>query len=197
MTPRRATLRDRNREAIAANPVAMDADEKPGESITPTPPSAQPATTTAHSVAATPAGTTPAARVPLSISVRPEDLELAKAAYMADWMREGRYDGFPKWLGAAIRQHAALTPNERAEIEARRPPKQTSRGLKRAFLMDPRDLEVLRQGLRDDLATGRYESEANWCADAMRVAVERARDRSGGALPKAPSRLPNRMPERN
>ena len=78
-----------------------------------------------------------------------------------------------------------------------RPPKQTKRGLKRAFLMDPDDLELLRQAIREDLTvTGRYSSEANWCADAMRLAVDRARERSGGSLPPAPARLPNRMPER-
>lgn len=193
MTPKRPTLRDRNREDIAA-----PTSPEPNTLL----PSAPAAPSTAegaapHRDALTPPGAVVGERFALSISMRPEELEAAKAAYMADWMREGRYDGFPKWIGAAIRDHANLTPEQRAHIDQTRPPKQTKRGVKRVFLMDPQDVEILRQGIHKDLTgTGRYSSEANWCADALRVAVDRARARAGGVLPPAPSRLPNRMPER-
>ncbi len=194
MTTKRATLRDRNREAITA-----PAPQKPNAPSPMAPTARASAEGESRQPTAPPQHNTAAGeRFALSISLRPEELEAAKAAYMADWMHQGRYDGFPRWIGAAIREHANLTPEQRAQVEAARPPKQTKRGVKRVFLMDPHDVKILRQGLRQDLTvTGRYSSEANWCADAMRVAVDLARERAGGTLPKAPSRLPNRMPERN
>ncbi len=185
MTTRRPTLRDRNREAIATPPTPLQADDAE------TAASATPRKTTAVRPGSTD-------KAVLSITVRPEDLEGAKAAYMSDWAREGRYDGFPKWLGAAIREHARLTPAQRAAIEDRRPPKATSRGLKRAFQMDPGDVQLMRDSIRQDLEEeGHYYSEADWCGDALRAAISAARQRAGGTLPRPPARLPNRMPERS
>lgn len=189
MPPKRATLRDRNAAAIAATPTPL----------TPL----QPAVTTPEASVEAPQADgppKPAAvtdRAVLSVTVRPEDLEDAKAAYMADWLREGRYDGFPKWLGAAIRRHAELTPTQRAQIESERPAKATSRGLKRAFQMEPAVVDELRASIRRDLeVSGRYSSEADWVGDAMRQAIAEARANAGGVLPPAPRRLPNRMPPR-
>lgn len=187
MDMKRATLRDRNREAIAATP-------------TPRQPPVVGVDETLAQAAKTPTRHTRAAtlgeRAVLSITVRPEDFEAAKAAYLSDWTREGRYDGFPKWLGAALRTHAQLTPEQRGAVEAHRPPKTTSRGLKRAFQMDPTDVELMRASIHEDLEHGRYSSEADWCGDALREAIDGARARAGGTLPTPPTRLPNRMPER-
>lgn len=188
MPPKRGTLRDRNAAAIAAistPPRLPDpAEERTASARPPRPRTAAPSTSTTD-------------RTVLSITIRPEDLEDAKSAYMADWLREGRYDGFPKWLGAAIRHHAELSTEARAQIEADRPAKTTSRGLKRAFQMDPADVDELRASIRSDLeASGRYSSEADWVGDALRQAIAAARERAGGVLPPAPKRLPNRMPER-
>lgn len=189
MTTKRATLRERNAAAIADIPTppqpaaAEPAREQPASVATERPVHDRTPSTTDKTV--------------LSITVRPEDLEEAKSAYIADWLREGRYDGFPKWLGGAIRRHAALTVNERAAIEADRPSKTTSRGLKRAFQMDPGDVDELRAAVRRDLEEGgRLLSEADWVGDAVREAIAAARSRAGGVLPAAPKRLPNRMPTR-
>lgn len=189
MATKRATLRDRNREAIAAtptpSPASLVADEEQSRPALKAPPPT-----------ASPSRATLGERTVLSITVRPEDFEAAKAAYLSDWTREGRYDGFPKWLGDVIRKHAQLSPGQRAEAEQNRPSKVTKRGLKRAFLMDPTDVDLMRVSIRDDLEHGRYSSEADWVGDALRAAVEEARRNAGGTLPMAPRRLPNRMPDR-
>ncbi len=189
MPVKRGTIRDRNAAALAA---------------TPTPP--QPLGASAPG-ADGPRAPAPAARVSrqadlaeravLSITIRPEDLDQAKSAYLFDWLREGRHDTFPRWLGAVIRRHAALASEERAQIEATRPPKVTSRGLKRAFQMDPRDVAEMARARNDDfVGHRRYVSEADWCGDAIRQAIEAARTAAGGTLPPPPARLPNRMPPR-
>lgn len=189
MATKRGTLRDRNREAIAATPTPLlpssagDKEQQPDREVqNPTPTGAARATVGERAV--------------LSITVRPEDFEGAKAAYLSDWTREGQYDGFPKWLGAAIRKHARLTPGQRAAAEENRPTKVTKRGLKRAFQMDPTDVALMRDSIREDLEHGRYSSEADWVGDALRAAIDEARAQVGGTLPRAPKRLPNRMPER-
>jgi hypothetical protein len=198
--PKRVSLRDMNRIAITES-VPQAPQETPQSKpsapqvktkeitrpkIVPDPPKRQAVTAVAGE------GVTV-----LSITVRPEDLELAKAAYMADWISQGLHDRFPDWLGAAVQQHAALNAAERARIANERPPKTTKRGLKRAFKMNPADVEAMRRTIADDFrTTGMYLSEADWCGDALRVAINAARQRAGGELPPAPTRLPNRMPAR-
>lgn len=185
MATRRATVRDRNRSAIVG---------------TPTDPAAEPPAQADPPPAAVPARTSPAAAgaVWLSVYLRPEILEPAKAAYMADWMNHGLIDNFPAWIGQAIATHRTRGADERADIAARRPGKEKgSTGTSRTFKVDPRVIEDLKDGLKADRAAGRFPSDSEWVADALLQATDDARDRNGGTLPDPPRRLPNKMPPRD
>ena len=202
---RRASLRDRNRAAIAldadtppaptepAAPTATeptDVGERPTRAAPPPPPAATPERPAPRRpAAAATAGDT--AR--LGIYLTPSEFDQAKAGYLADWTNGGTCDTFARWIAAAIDAHAARTPRQRAAKALPRGRAEERTGSTRSFSIPVDTMTRMRAAITADQHAGRWPSDSAWCGEAISLAVSAARDRSGGALPTPPPRLPNRL----
>jgi hypothetical protein len=122
--------------------------------------------------------------------------DLARRAYLADLdtVPDGP-ESLGSWIDTAIRAHADLSPQRRAEIADSLPPEtKDPRGKSRSFIVAVRTVEALETALIEDRRHGRVMSRGAFVSDAVRAAAQHAQDRYGGPLPPAPARLPNRPP---
>lgn len=140
-----------------------------------------------------PARTTeePAATARVGVYLHADEFDDAKSAYLADLDADpGAPDSFARWVAAAIDTHAGRTPPQRAALaraEVERP-----RGFTRSFPVPTDSLDRLRTALLADRHAGRATSRSAFIADAVASAVATTRARTGGTLPPAPVRLPNK-----
>lgn len=211
--PKRTSLKDRNRTAIAADPVA-EAIEAAGsaEAVLEPPAAASPpegdeeprpaprgrrttkATTapvSSRQKGAQHATATETAR--LGMYLTPEQFAGAKAAYLADWQRGGTADTFARWVAGAIDAHAARSAKQRAAEAEPRGRAKTKTGGTRSFTIPTETVARMREAINADHAAGRWPSDSAWCAEAIERATEAARAANGGSLPTPPPRLPNRL----
>lgn len=196
--PRRS-LRDRNRESIAADPVLRT----PDTASTGTPDRAapleaehRPAPPANKRAASTPASAPKAAAsgttARLGIYLTPAQFDDAKAAYLADWTNGGTADTFARWIAAAIDGYAARDPQDRAAAAPRG--RSTERtGSTRSFSIPTDTVARMRAAVTADQHAGRWPSDSAWCGEAIERGVDAARAANGGALPTPPPRLPNRL----
>ena len=173
MTPKRPTLRDRNRAAI-------------------TTPSSPPQSHPAVEAAAAQPGQGRPRPVTVSVTLTRSQYDDARAAFLADWEHDtgAEAETFTAWIEAALRRYAALTPEQRAA--ARR--QQTSSGNPRSFRIHPDTRHLIEAAVAADCAAGAWITLSAWTAAALHAAVEAARRR--GPLPTPPNRLPPRLPHR-
>lgn len=135
--------------------------------------------------------TPPADTVRAGIYFGGDEFEAAKASYLADWENGGEEDTFTRWIAAAIIAHARRTPKKRAELA--RPKSKVVNGVQRTFNLPEDSVRRMREAIIEDGKAGRWPSDSAWCADAITIAVNEARERNGGTLPTPPARLPNRL----
>lgn len=135
--------------------------------------------------------TPPAGTVRAGIYFGGDEFEAAKASYLADWENGGEEDTFTRWVAAAIITHARRSPKQRAALA--RPKSQVVNGVQRTFNLPEDSVRRMREAIVEDGKAGRWSSDSAWCADAITIAVNEARERNGGTLPTPPARLPNRL----
>lgn len=187
----RRSIRDRNTAAIAqeAEAVATIATvEAPEPVIAPTPRANTPKAPTKK-----PAPTAPTDTDRLGIYLTPTEFNDARGAYLADWSNGGDADSFARWIAAAIDTHAARTPKQRADRDRLRTRSEERTGSSRSFSIPTSSMKRMRAAISADQKAGRWPSDSAWCAEAMALAVDAAREANGGVLPSPPARLPNRL----
>lgn len=200
MTTRRRSLRERNEHAIAGDVDTEPTRAAPVREALPTEPAptegspeagaaraGQKAARTAPAVA----GATNTARV--GIYLQPQEFRAAKAAYLADWQHGGTADTFARWIAAALDQHARRSAYDRSAAAPAAPRAATKRGATRSFSLPADTVARMRAAITADHQAGRWPSDSAWCGEAIRAAVEEAREQAGGVLPVPPARLPNRL----
>ena len=187
----RRSIRDRNTAAIAqeAEAVATIATvEAPAPVVTPEPRASTPKAPTKK-----PAPTAATGTDRLGIYLTPAEINDARAAYLADWSNGGDADSFARWIAAAIDTHAARTPKQRADRDRLRTRSEERTGSSRSFSIPIASMQRMRAAISADQKAGRWPSDSAWCAEAMALAVDAAREANGGVLPTPPARLPNRL----
>lgn len=120
-------------------------------------------------------------------------LDEARAAYVADL--DGLDDppvGFARWVEDALRAHNARTPERRAELAAELDDLSPGPGGPRPIWLDDQTVEAVGRAVRDDRRAGNIRSTSDYATEAVRLAAAAARERAGGQLPPAPTRLPTR-----
>lgn len=189
--PRRVSLGERNRAAIAAPPAPQmpDLDKAPGGAEAPPAPVVKPA----RRPTPQPAKASETATVRLGMYFHPEEFDRAKAAYLADWQHGGQADTFARWIAAAIDTHARRTPQQRAELAKAATRRDRGRAGTRSFNLPADCVARMRAAILEDQAINRWPTDSAWCGDAVAVAAEEAERKAGGVLPPAPPRLPNRL----
>ncbi|GGG67186.1 hypothetical protein GCM10011374_34250 [Kocuria dechangensis] len=136
----------------------------------------------------------PAGTARLGLYLRQATLEGAKSAYVADL--DALADpptSFARWIAAALDAHAGRTPADRAKLAQAHPdPEEGKRGVNRAFILPVDTIATMEETTGIDRRAGRMQSVSQLAAEALRIAIEEARQRNGGSLPVAPRRLPNK-----
>ena len=129
---------------------------------------------------------------------QPITFDAGRSAYIADLDNQpDSPDTIAGWVDRAIRKHAQLSPTRREQITSRLPEEDKQpRGVSRSFDITEVAMAAMETALVDDRRHGRLLSRNQFVAEAVRAATEEARNRNGGTLPPAPSRLPNRPPRR-
>jgi hypothetical protein len=195
--PKRRSLAERNKDAISreeapVQPVAVKEPEAPAEAPQPAP-AAPPAKAT-PAAQKTPAPTASASEVTrIGIYLTPEQFTGAKAAYLADWINGGEANTFTRWIGEVLSAHAERTPQERLERSTLRDRSTERIGSSRSFNVPTAAVEQMRAAITADHGVGRWPSDSAWCAEAIDLATEAAKEKNGGTLPTPPVRLPNRL----
>lgn len=197
-TPKRTSLADRNKEAIHREEAPAVQVAAPAPVVPAAAPNAAPvapkekAKPAAAKIAVAPTAT--AGEVSrLGIYLTPEQFTDAKAAYLADWINGGEANTFTRWIGEVLSTHAQRTPQERAERSMLRGRSTERTGSSRSFNVPTTAVEQMRAAITADHAVGRWPSDSAWCAEAIDLATETAKEKNGGALPTPPARLPNRL----
>lgn len=132
-------------------------------------------------------------QVPLYLNTATRDL--ARSAYIADFANRGADapNGFDHWIADAAVRYARLSPAQRAKRLAALPDEVEAERKSYKFRLSTDALEAIDRGRGEDEAKGIYKSRSPWVIEAMRLAVEEARERAGGTLPPPPQgRLPLR-----
>ncbi len=215
--PARKSLKDRNKAAItrpvdepviepvtaevaepAAAPGVQASAPIAGERSTPQPAVLEtveePAPTTERGGSPRQPQVLPAGTARLGLYLRQTTLEGAKSAYVADLdTLPNPPTSFARWIATALDTHAARTPADRAQLAAAHPdPEEGRRGVNRAFILPVDTIARMEETTGIDRRAGRMQSVSQLAAEALRIAIEEARQRNGGSLPVAPKRLPNK-----
>lgn len=192
----RRSIRDRNSAAIAPEliePVDVPAEQPPAAAAEVVPTAAAPSkrlpATPKKKQASAPAGDTDR----LGIYLTPTEFDDARAAYLADWSNGGEADTFARWIAAALNDHAARTPSQRADRGGLRGRSEERTGSTRSFNIPTVTMKLMRAAITADQQAGRWPSDSAWAAEAIAIAVDGARQGNGGKLPTPPERLPNRL----
>jgi hypothetical protein len=124
--------------------------------------------------------------------------ELARSAYVADLDCDPESPAvFARWLVAAIEEHLARTPAERAAISKRLDKHSRGRGTSRAHRVGDHLISAIEQAIiTDRRELGRVVSRSRFVLEAATAAAAEARDRRGRPLPPPPRLLVNRPPRR-
>lgn len=131
--------------------------------------------------------------VRVGIYLSQEEMRDARGAYLSDWQAGGQADTFSKWIGSVIDAHAARTAAQRAALARPVGRSEARTGESRSFNVAADAIERMREAIVEDQAADRWPTDSAWCGDAIAAAVAQSRERSGGALPTPPARLPNRL----
>ena len=216
--PARKSIKDRNKAAITrpveesvaepateavAEPVAVPVVEAPAlpvgeqstsQPVTPDEFPGEPAGVVNGGDALRRPQALPAGTARLGLYLRQGTLEGAKSAYVADLdTLTDPPTSFARWIAAALDAHAARTPADRAKLaEAHPDPEEGHRGVNRAFILPVDTITRMGETTVIDRRAGRMQSVSQLAAEALRIAIQEAKDRAGGTLPEAPKRLPNR-----
>ncbi|WP_245993651.1 hypothetical protein [Nocardioides immobilis] len=126
-----------------------------------------------------------------------EVYDLARSAYVADLDATPAGPAFfVDWLRCALDEHAARTPEARADRAANLPEVTAGCGFNQMYPLPAGLLEQVKEAITEDRKQlGRASSRSAFAREAVLVAVEAARRRRGGTLPP-PNQLPNRRPRR-
>lgn len=135
-----------------------------------------------------------AATTRTGIYFRPETFDDAKSAYLVDLdARPEAPDSIARWIAEAMELHANKTPEERKEIVNQLPEEpQGGAGFTRSFELPDHVLELRDGAITTDRRNGRVTTRSGFATEAIRHAIEQARQRAGGVLPEPPARLPNK-----
>lgn len=201
MNPRsRRTLRDFDEEAIA-QPEDAVVDDAAADDEPAAPP---PAASTSRATRAKRAPVTTARAKPeirktsettrTGLYFHPATFEAAKSAYLVDFdALPDSADSFARWISAALAAHAAMTPADRATAADELPGEPRSgSGFTRSFELDDNTIQAMESAITEDRRSHRFVTRSQFGNEAVRVAIEAAKTRTGGVLPPAPARLPNR-----
>lgn len=102
---------------------------------------------------------------------------------------------FARWLVAAVEQHLARTPAERAAIGERLDEHTAGRGTSRAHRVGEEFIDAVEQAIiTDRRELGRVVSRSRFVLESVTAAAAAARDRLGRPLPPPPRLLANRPP---
>lgn len=129
----------------------------------------------------------------LGIYLTPVEFDDARASYLADWTNGGDADTFARWIAGALDRHAARTAKQRAARDRLRGRSDERTGSTRSFSIPTSTMQHMRSAITADQQAGRWPSDSAWCAEAIALAVDDARNANGGTLPTPPARLPNRL----
>ena len=125
----------------------------------------------------------------ISVSLTTQQLNDARAAFLADWEHGSDATTFTTWIQNVLLAHAARTPTQRATLTV------TASGQTRSFRITDNTRAQINEAVAADCAAGRWVTLSTWAAAAINAAVDAARQR--GPLPTPPNRLPGRLPGRN
>ena len=198
-TPKRPA--PRKSSLAGASPVRPPVEQPPAET-TPTPAAEAPAPQARPSKPSKPRPAKKSApakanrlteTVRLGVYLTPEEFTAAKAAYLAAWQLGGEADTFARWIAGALDEHAARTPEQRAEGAQPKERAETRTGASRSFSVPTDSATRMREAITADQAAGRWLSDSAWMGEAIAAAVEQTRAANGGTLPTPPPRLPNRL----
>jgi len=126
----------------------------------------------------------------------PADLDDARRAFVTDFHDSDGPDTFAEWVSAAVLDHAARTPAERAELaQPRRQRKTGVKGVLRKIDVRREVAEAVEHGMAEDRTTLRRQvSISSWCHDAVMAAVETTKQRTpGGQLMTIDGTLPPKL----
>ncbi|MDO5066368.1 MAG: hypothetical protein Q4D96_03705 [Propionibacteriaceae bacterium] len=124
----------------------------------------------------------------ISVSLTNQQLDDARAAFLADWEHGSGLVTFAAWIEEALCDHATRTPTERAAHRV------TASGQTRSFRITDDTRAMIESAHSSDCAAGQWVSLSAWAAAAITAATTTARQR--GPLPAPPGRLPGRLPAR-
>lgn len=192
MATTRRSLADRNRAAIAADPVPEVEQQAEAHSAAETPQAPRTAPQPRETTNRPPAPVNRASDVARQgVYLTTEAFDDARAAYLGDWLAGGQIDTFAGWVAAAIDAYAARTPAKRTHPEVRTRSSERQ-GAARSWAIPLDTIARMRAAITADQQAGRWTSDSAWCAAAIAAAVDvtRARD---GQLPTPPARLPKRL----
>lgn len=129
----------------------------------------------------------------IGIYLSKDEFDDAKAGYLADWTNGGDADTFARWIAAAMDEHSNRTAEERKNDDRLRGRAEERAGSTRSFNIPSSTVTRMRAAIAADQQAGRWPSVSAWCAEAIALAVDEARQRNGGRLPTPPDRLPNKL----
>lgn len=129
----------------------------------------------------------------LGIYLTPVEFDDARASYLADWANGGDADTFARWIAGALDRHSARTAKQRAARDRLRGRSDARTGSTRSFSIPTSTMQRMRAAITADQQAGRWPSDSAWCAEAIALAVDDAREANSGTLPTPPVRLPNRL----
>lgn len=121
----------------------------------------------------------------------------AKSAYLADLDTQPHSPGsFAGWIDRALRDHAALTAEQRQTLTRSLGPEDQDAGVSRSFLLPTATVRAVEAAIvADRTETGTITTRTAFVSHAARAATTAAQRRyPGDTLPAAPTRLPNRPP---
>ena len=120
-------------------------------------------------------------------------IEAARAAYLFDFYADPANNPFTwvSWVGRCLDTHNASTVDERAEHSYTRDTRATCR----SFELPVATLDAVHQAIASETESqGHFVAVSHYAAAAIHRGVESARQRAGGPLPAAPTRLPDLQP---
>ena len=130
----------------------------------------------------------------IGIYIHPETFDNAKSAYLVDRRGPAPQNSLARWIAAAIVSWSALTTDQRQHAVDELPPElRQGAGSNRSFSIAATAVEVMQSAMAADQDQFRVQARSQFVTEAIRHAVEQARERNGGILPPAPKRLPNRL----
>lgn len=186
-------------EAIAA---AMEAQQPEPAPAPDKPKAARKSTTTRPKAERKPRGTRPAdppqGTRSLSLNIGEELRQDARAAYVAQFQRDGRggaQTSFARWLGACLAAFAKMPTDDRLAAMRRVPDEDVK--TPRTYHLPSADVEAVDEALAetphwtDDQGKAHLLSYSAFARAALLVAVEQARAAAGGELVRVGGRLPS------